>query len=99
MDKIPLWPYLSKLQQTSWGAGLLGFFINFTTTVSSGGVVVYRNWAALVLGGITILLGIASIPESLQAEEHRSEKLAAVGIAFLVGVLHIARGLGMFYSG
>ena len=99
MNRIPLWKYMNQLQRTSWGTAMLGFFVNFTTTVSSGGVVTHRNWAALAFGAITVLLALISLPESLGDEEHRKEKLAAVGVAVILGALHIARGFGMFYSG
>ncbi len=99
MERIPFWPYLSKLQKASLVTALLGFVISFTTTVSSGGVTVHRNWAALAFGVLTLLLGLASIPESLLSREHRVEKLIAFVAAILIGALHVARGLGMFYEG
>jgi len=99
MKRIPFWPYLNNLQKASLVTALLGFIISFTTTVSSGGVTVHRNWAALALGVLTLLLGLASVPESLRSTEHRSEKLIAFVIAIVIGALHVARGLGMFYGG
>ena len=99
MKRIPFWPYLNNLQKASLVTALLGFVISFTTTVSSGGVTVHRNWAALAFGVLTLLLGLASVPESLRSTEHRSEKLIAFVVAILIGALHVARGLGVFYSG
>ena len=99
MDRIPVWSHLSGLQKASAVTALLGFIISFTTTVSSGGVVVHRNWAALVFGALTLLLGLASAPESLQATEHRSEKVIVLVVAILIGAFHVARGLGVFYPG
>ncbi|MDH4135137.1 MAG: tetratricopeptide repeat protein [Anaerolineae bacterium] len=99
MKRIPFWPYLNNLQKASLVTALLGFVISFTTTVSSGGVTVHRNWAALAFGVLTLLLGLASVPESLRSTEHRSEKLIAFVVAILIGALHLARGLGVFYGG
>jgi hypothetical protein len=99
MNRIPFWPCLSNLQKASLVTALLGFVISLTTTVSSGGVTVHRNWAALAFGVLTLLLGLASAPESLRSTEHRSEKLIAFAVAILIGALHVARGLGVFYSG
>ncbi|MEA3340656.1 MAG: hypothetical protein U9R15_11870 [Chloroflexota bacterium] len=99
MNRIPFWPHLGSVQKASLVTALLGFIVTFTTTVSSGGVIVHRNWAALVFGGLTLLLGLASTPEFLSSSEHRTDKLIALAAAILVGALHVARGLGMFYSG
>ena len=99
MNRIPIWPHLSSLQKASLVTALLGFIISFTTTVSSGGVVTHRNWAALVFGALTLLLGLAGAPESLRAAEHRNEKLIALVAAILIGAFHVARGLGIFYVG
>ena len=99
MDRIPFWPYLGNLQKASLVTALLGFFINMTSTVTAGGVTVHRNWAALVFGALTLLLGLASAPESLRDAEHRNTKLIVLVVAILIGVLHIARGLGVFYPG
>jgi hypothetical protein len=99
LSRIPFWPHLGSVQKASLVTALLGFAVNFTTIVSSGGVTVYRDWAALVFGGLTLLLGLAGVPESLQSSEHRTDKLIALAAAILVGAFHVARGLGMFYSG
>ncbi len=99
MNRIPFWPYLGSVQRASLVTALLGFIVSFTTIVSSGGVTVYRNWAALVFGGLTLLLGLASTPEFLSNSEHRTDKLIALAAAILVGAFHVARGLGLFYSG
>jgi tetratricopeptide (TPR) repeat protein len=99
MKRVPFWPYLNNLQKASLVTALLGFVISFTTTVSSGGVTVHRNWAALAFGVLTLLLGLATVPESLRSTEHRSEKLIAFVVAILIGALHMARGLGAFYGG
>jgi hypothetical protein len=99
MNNIPLWRYMSKLQRSSWVSGLLGFIIKFTTTTTSGGVVVYRNWSALAFGAATLVLGLASIPESLKDTENRSQKLAAIGVALLFSAILFAMGFGIFYSG
>ena len=99
MKRIPFWPHLNNLQKASLVTALLGFIISFTTTVSSGGVTVHRNWAALVLGILTVVLGLASAPEALRSTEHKKEKLIAFIAAVLIGAIHIARGLGVFFSG
>ncbi len=97
MEKVSnFWSYLSSLQKGSLVTALLGFIINITSTVSSGGVTVHRNWSALILGILTLLLGLASAPEALRSPEHRNEKLIALIIAVVVGGIHIGRGFGVF---
>jgi len=99
MNRIPIWPHLSGLQKASLVTALLGFVITITTITSSGGVVVYRNWSALAFGVITLLLGLVSAPESLRDTDYRNGKRIALVVAVLIGALHVARGLGLFYAG
>jgi hypothetical protein len=99
MKQIPVWKHLEKVQKASLVTALLGFIISLTTTVTSGGVTVHRNWAALVFGILTIILGLVGVPGALQSPEHKKEKLIALVVAVLIGTIHIARGLGAFYSG
>jgi hypothetical protein len=90
---------MTQFQKASWVCGLLGFIIKFTTTNSSGGVVVHRNWSAMIFGILALLLALISLPESLNDSEYRNQKLGAIGVAILVGVILLAMGFGVFYSG
>jgi hypothetical protein len=98
MKNFPFWAYLSRGQKASVVTAILGFGINFTITVTSGGVTVHRNWAPLILGILVVVLGLASAPGALENTEHKKEKVIAFIAAVFIGVIHIVRGLGVFYS-
>ena len=85
--------------RTAGIAAALGFVLTFETssTRSSNGRLVecsYTNFGALLLGAIAIVTGLVGLIIARGESENRSALLGIAGVAVLVGVLHIFRGLG-----
>ena len=98
-------PPVSSGAGSRMGAGIAGlvcgaipFGVSFATTSSTtmnGEVTsfVYRDWLAVVLGGLAIACGAVAVVGKRDA---RSVGIAALAIA--LGALQVARGFGLFAS-
>jgi hypothetical protein len=75
-------------------AAMLPWLLHTTVSVTvRGDVVRYRDWMAISGGGVAVACGIAAI---LHARARVSGRLLALGMAIaLIGVYHLARGVGM----
>lgn len=86
---------------TKWAVALaaLGFFISFSTTstrsINGVATCTHYDYAAIVLGGLTLLIASIGEVRALQSNENRVLNLSASGGSFLIGGYHLARGLGL----
>lgn len=72
-------------------AALIPFFANFTI-IRNG---VYRDYVAIVAGGLALLLALISI-SSLGTSDNKTSRLGITIATVLVAAFHIARGFGLF---
>lgn len=94
------WSSLSGASKAALIFAVLGFVISFTSTSQStiNGVSTcsHMDFAALILGGMTMLAASAGLLRIRDAAaETRTLNLAILVVADIVGVVHILRGIGM----
>lgn len=81
---------------------LLGFVISVSSTSTSNIRGVYScthiDYAAIALGGIALAMGGGAVLAGLRESQRRPLDLGAAGIAALIGVWHLLRGLNMVAS-
>ena len=72
-------------------AAIIPFFANFSITQNG----VYRDYVALVAGGLALLLALISLP-SVNTGEEKGARIGIIAGVVIVGLLQIVRGLGFF---
>jgi hypothetical protein len=94
---LPTHPLVPRgsLRKLALGCALLPFVLSYTTTVSSGSYVVYRNWTAIGGGGLALLVGLALLPSALRAGEERKRSLVWAGAVIGVALWHLVVRSGL----
>ena len=89
---------VSTLAKAAVGVAIVSFFVTIevSNVSTTNGVVTaceYRDYGALGLGAMAVLLGLASVVSGLT---RRSAGTATVGaVALVLGAYHAASGLGL----
>ena len=95
------WDDLTTNAKTALLCAGLGFILSFTdfsaATINGERDCYYYDYAAVALGALAVVFAVFTIREGVQSERsrQRSVLIGAAALSALIGVYHLAGGLGM----